>query len=206
VGGPPWPEPERAVQHVGLEDRLEHDLERRLHDPVGHRGDRQRPLLDRAGLGNPHPTRRQRSVAATRKGHGELVEQPVNPILLDLLDGELVDAGRAAVTAHLLPRPLQDVPAGELVVQRVEPSSGIGLGRPVQCMLQGTDRVELLDANIWGGTSHDGHSPALLTSLHTDEAAALPITGGCVVHPARAVLRPPPTPCWPAVPFPVTRL
>jgi hypothetical protein len=87
-------------------------------------------------------------------------------------------------------------------------SSGISLGRPVQRMLQGTDRVEglgLLDASR-GGTSHDGHSPALLASLRADEAAALPITGGCVVLPARAVLRPPPTPCWLAVPFPVARL
>jgi hypothetical protein len=71
-------------------------------------------------------------------------------------------------------------------------------------MLQGTDRVEifrLLNAHR-GGTSHDGHSPALLASMRADEAAALPITGGCVVRPARSVLRPPPTPCWPAVPFP----
>jgi hypothetical protein len=119
------------------------------------------------------------------------------PVQLDLGDGYLVDARRATVAAHLCPRPLQDISAGELVVQRVEPSSGIGLGRPVQRMLQGTDRVEgpgLLDAHR-GGTSHHGHSPALLASLHADEAAALPITGGCVVRPARSVLRPPPTPC-----------
>src|SRR6266511_2010769 len=92
--------------------------------------------------------------------------------------------------------------------QRVEPSSGIGLGRPVQRMMQGTDRVEtlrLLDASR-GGTSHDGHSPALLASLRTDKAAALPITGGYVVQPARPVLRPPPTPCRPAAHFPVSRL
>src|SRR6266508_1289819 len=38
------------------------------------------------------------------------------------------------------------------------------------------------------------------SNLRTDEAAALPITGGCVVHPARSVLRPPPTPCWPPSP------
>jgi hypothetical protein len=209
LGGAPWPEPERAVQHIRLDDRLEHDLQRGLHDPVRHRRDRQRPLLRRrAGLGNPHPARRKRSVAAALQHHGKLVEQPVNPVLLDLLDGYLVDARRATVAAHLLPRPLQDIPAEELVVQRVEPSSGIGLGRPVQRMLQGTDRVEifrLLNAHR-GGTSHDGHSPALLASLRADEAAALPITGGCVARPARSVLRPPPTPCWLAVPFPVARL
>ena len=80
LGGAPWPEPERAVQHIRLDDRLEHDLQRGLHDPVRHRRDRQRPLLRRrAGLGNPHPARRKRSVAAALQHHGKLVEQPVNP-------------------------------------------------------------------------------------------------------------------------------
>jgi DNA invertase Pin-like site-specific DNA recombinase len=45
VRRPPGAKPKRAVQHVGLEDRLEHDPQGRLHDPVAHRGDRQRPLL-----------------------------------------------------------------------------------------------------------------------------------------------------------------
>ena len=42
----------------------------------------------------------------------------------------------------------------------------------------------------------------LLTDVRTDEAAALPITGGYAVHPAQAVLRPPPTPTRPAIHFP----
>ncbi|MGF6891732.1 hypothetical protein ABIA39_002075, partial [Nocardia sp. GAS34] len=33
-------EPERAVQHAGFEDRLEHDPARRLHDPVTNSGNR----------------------------------------------------------------------------------------------------------------------------------------------------------------------
>jgi hypothetical protein len=44
-------EPERARQHVGLEDRLDDQLEGRLHDAVADRGNRQRPLLGRPGLG-----------------------------------------------------------------------------------------------------------------------------------------------------------
>src|SRR5438094_6297980 len=36
-----------------------------------------------------------------------------------------------------------------------------------------------------------------------NEVAVLPITGGYVVRPARPVLRPPPTPCWPAAHFPL---
>jgi hypothetical protein len=38
--------------------------------------------------------------------------------------------------------------------------------------------------------------------MRIDEAAALPITGGCVVRSARSVLRPPPTPFRLAVHFP----
>ena len=42
----------------------------------------------------------------------------------------------------------------------------------------------------------------LLHLTRTDEAAALPITGGSAVRPAQPVLRPPPTPTRPAVRFP----
>jgi hypothetical protein len=42
----------------------------------------------------------------------------------------------------------------------------------------------------------------LLHLTRTDEAAALPITAGCVVRSAQAVLRPPPTPTRPAIHFP----
>src|SRR5437763_1116996 len=76
----------------------------------------------------------------------------------------------------------------------------IGLGRPVKRMLQGTDRVEPLDTE--GGTSLHGTHRPLLANLRVDEAAALPITDGCVVRPARAVLRPPPTPSRLAAHFP----
>jgi hypothetical protein len=69
-------------------------------------------------------------------------------------------------------RRFQDVPAVDLVIQRVESSSGISLGRPVKRMLQGTDRVERLDPE--GGTSHDGTHRPLLVTRRMDEAAALP--------------------------------
>ena len=69
--------------------------------------------------------------------------------------GGLVDARRAAVAAHLHPRPPQDVSAVDLVPQRVEPSPGIGLGRPVKRMLQGTDRIRGRPSPD-GGTSRNG--------------------------------------------------
>jgi hypothetical protein len=45
VRRPSRAEPERTVGHVGLEDRLEHDLRRHLHDPVTGRGNRKRSLV-----------------------------------------------------------------------------------------------------------------------------------------------------------------
>ena len=60
------------------------------------------------------------------------------------------------------------VPAVDLVVERVEPSSGIGLGRPVERSLQVSDRVLL------GGTSHDGTHRPFPVTRRMDEAAALP--------------------------------
>ena len=76
-------------------------------------------------------------------------------MLLDLFDGCPVDTGRAAVAAHRLPRALQDVPAIDLVMERVEPPSGVGLGRPVERSLQ------FLNLVYFSGSSHLWHSPIL---------------------------------------------
>nr|WP_277350241.1 hypothetical protein [Nonomuraea sp. FMUSA5-5] len=137
----PGPEPEGAVGHVGLEDRLEHDLQRSLHDTVTNCRDRQRPHLAAARLRDEHPPRRQRPIAPLPHLFSQLTEQPVNAVLLDLGQGGLVDVRRAIVPAHHNPRTLQHVPAEDLVEQRMEPTPGIGLGRPVERMLQGTDRI-----------------------------------------------------------------
>src|SRR6185312_707896 len=89
---------------------------------------------------------------------GQLAEQPVHAVLLDASQGDLVDARRAVIAAHLGPRAPQNVTAADLVIQRVESSSGIGLGRPVQRMLQGTDRIgrDTPARSRSGGTSTDG--------------------------------------------------
>ena len=144
------PEAERARLEVGLEDRFDHRLQGRLHDPVAHRRDRKRPPLLPTGLRDEDPARRQRTVAPLLQLRGQLVEQTIDPVLLDGGEGDAVDAGRAAIGAHLPPRPLQDVPAVDLVVERVEASSGLGLGRPVERSLQFSDPVLL------GGHSHVG--------------------------------------------------
>ncbi len=61
--------------------------------------------------------------------------------VLDSGQDDLVDARRTTIAAHRDPRAPQHVTTADLVIQRVDPTSGIGLGRPVQRMLQGTDRI-----------------------------------------------------------------
>jgi hypothetical protein len=94
------------------------------------------------------------------------------------------------------PRPPHNVSAPDLVMQRMEPTSRIGLGRPVQRMLQGTNRVT--DGPHRGGTSRNGtHRIPLLHRPARERSSGPSLTGGCVVRTARPVLRPPPTPSRP---------
>jgi len=95
----------------------EHDLHRGLHDPVTHRRNRQRTQLPTAGLGYEHPTRRRRAPSADLQIRDQLIQQPGHPVLLDIGDARPVDTGRAAIAAHINPRPLQDVPAIDLVAK-----------------------------------------------------------------------------------------
>src|SRR6266545_879300 len=57
----PGPKPERALQHVGLEDRLNDDLCGRLHNAVADRGDREWTKLLTSGLRDEHPARGKRT-------------------------------------------------------------------------------------------------------------------------------------------------
>ena len=76
----------------------------------------------------------------------------------------------------------------DLVIERVEPSSGVGLGRPVKRPLQDLDLV------CCGGSRHEGTHRTLPCAEAHRRSRGPSLTGGCVVRPARAVLRPPPTP------------
>ena len=79
-----------------------------------------------------------------------------------------MEARGAAIAAHLLPGALQHVPAMDLLIERVEPSPGTSLGRPVKRPLQDLDLVNC------GGTSHEGTHQPFPAPRRTDEAAALP--------------------------------
>ena len=174
VRRPPRAEPEAARQEVRLEDRLEHDLQRGLHDTVADSRNRQRPLLIRSRLRDEHPPGRQRPVPSLPQFRGQLAEQPGHPVLLDVRQRDAINASSAAIAAHVLPRPVQHVAAVDLVEQRMEPSAGIGLGRPVKRMLKRSDSVPADSRQ--GGPSRNRtgtHQPEASRS-RANEAAALP--------------------------------
>lgn len=104
-----------------------------------------------SGLRYQHPPGQQRTPSSLPQVLGYFVQKSFDPVLLDIGQGGSIDARCAIVTAHRDPRPAQDVPAIDLVPQRVKPSSRAGLGRPVQHMPQGTNRV--LCGPHHGGTS-----------------------------------------------------
>ena len=122
------------------------------------------------GFGMKDPARRERAVATCPEVRFALVEQLGDAMALDLLDRLPVGAGRAAIGAHLPPRPLQDVPAVNLVLERVETSPAIGLGHPVERSLQFSGAV------CRGGNSHAGHSPNLSLHVTRGRSSGPPLT------------------------------
>jgi hypothetical protein len=85
-----------------------------------------------AGLGYEYPPERHRMPPVLPQVRNQRIEYPGHPVLLNGIRSDPVDAPRAVIAAHPDPRTPHDVPAQDLVMQRVEPSSGIGLGRPVR--------------------------------------------------------------------------
>jgi hypothetical protein len=86
------PKPIRGRTEVRLEDRLEHELGRRLHDPVAHRRDAQASELPRALRDQPL-ARRQRTVGAILELLAELVKDTLHAHLLDPRAGLAIDTG-----------------------------------------------------------------------------------------------------------------
>ncbi len=158
VGRAPWAEPVAGRGEVGLEDRFKDQLRRRHRYPVAHGRDAKRPGRPRpARLGDVDPPQRRRPVRPGPECCGEVVEEGRHPGRLDTGDGDSVGAGRPSVGAHLVPGPFEDVAAGDLVEQGMEPAVRLLLGAAVQHALQGTNLVQAVGPR--GGPSPHGHSP-----------------------------------------------
>src|SRR5947208_6936330 len=120
----------------------------------------------------------------------QLVEEPSNAVLLDISQRGLIDARRPTIAEHRNPRPPQDILPEDLVSQRMEPTSGISLGCPVERMLQGTDRIHRYGSRSGGTSRNDTHRapPHYITHRRSSGPS---LTDGSVVRSAQSVLRPP---------------
>ena len=154
-----------------------------MHDAVTDGPYRKRPLLLPTRLRDVDPfgPGRVETVSLSAPLPARLTDEIFQ--LLDVGDGYLVDAGCTGIAAHLHPRPprpLQDVPAMDLVKERVESSLGIGLGRPVKLALQGTDCVELI-VDALGGTSRRALTSLSFSHKH-GRSSGPSLSDGCVVR------------------------
>ena len=142
VGRQPGPEPVAGREEVGFEDRLEHDLRRRHHLPVGHTRDTERPQLPRpARLWDMNAPQRPRPVRSGTQLGGELVEKAAHPGSHDIVDCDPIDARGSTVGTDLAPGPPEHVAAGDLVIERVEAAILVLLGTAVEHALESTNPI-----------------------------------------------------------------
>ncbi len=92
----------RAVQEVGLDDRLDDQLRGRLDDAIPDGGNAEHALAP-LRLGDRNPPDCERAVGSLAQLCFELIEELVHPLLADCVDGLAVDAGRAAASLDLSP-------------------------------------------------------------------------------------------------------
>ena len=122
------PKPVRRGAEVRLEDRLQHQRRRHLHNPISHRRDAKWPPAA-IGLRDVTPQNRLRTIPACAQHRAELVQHPPDPVLLDLGQGLTIHPGRAAVASDAPPRLLEDVTPPDPVHQGVETPLRGSLGR-----------------------------------------------------------------------------
>ena len=130
VCSPHGPKPVGDRHEVGLEDRFQHQLQRRLDDPVGDGGNAEFPQLPRPArfrnLAFPH---RQRPERARLELGTQVVQEAGNPdLVFDVGDRKAVHAGRpgTGVARDPIERHDQRCRVVHEVEQVVEPAAGIG--------------------------------------------------------------------------------
>jgi hypothetical protein len=179
VSRPLGPKPIAGRQEVGLEDRFKDQLRRRHRYPVAHAWDRQRPGTARLSwLGDEDSPQRLRPVGPSPKLRGELLKEGRHPGRLHGVDGHPINARRPSVSTDLVPGPLEDVAAGDLVEQGMEATVRLLLGAAVQHTLQGTGRIQAIGSR--GGPSpHAGTHRSSPSSMRVDEVGVLGPGGLC---------------------------
>jgi hypothetical protein len=159
------PKPIRAVFEVRFKDRLNHELRRRLHHSIAHRGDPQRPLRT-VRLRDVLAPYRLRPVLSGPEAMLYILEKLFHASLLDHRQGLPVDAGSPLVHLDPLPRLCQNVTPADPVVQRVETARTASLGGHVKPAPELSDFVRRVVGPL-------GHALALIPSHRRDQSRAL---------------------------------
>ncbi len=190
MGRASGPKPIACRQEVGLEDRLQDQLRRGHDHPVAHARDPKRPGTTRLPrFGDMDPPQRRRPVGPGPKRCREVAEEGRHPGRLDVGDGDPIGAGRPSVCSHLVPGPEQDVAAGDLVVQGMEPALRLLLGTAVEHTLQGTGRVQAVGPR--GGPSpHRALTDPLPATPASMKQGSFPRAGLCCPKPSSGTTTP----------------
>jgi hypothetical protein len=119
----------RAVHKIGLKYRLDHQQCGRLDHAIPDTGNAQRPLFA-VGFGNVYSQNRRWTIPAAAKRLLDLVDKRRHSPALrfNTADTDAVNPGCSLLGSHPLPGRLQNVPAKDAVIERVEPKQRLSLG------------------------------------------------------------------------------
>ena len=167
------PKPIRRGAEIRLEDGLQHERRGHLRHSVSDRRNAERPL-PAIGLRDVSPQDRLRTIRACAQCGAELVQQSLDPILLDVGQGLAIDPRRAAVRLHPPPCLLEDVTPPDPIHQGMEAAFRGSLGRDPQSTLQLAHVVDGRAPTGVIGTGPAGHALARACSVNVTTAGTLP--------------------------------
>src|SRR3990172_6685826 len=171
-------------QKIRLEDRLDHDLDRRLHHSVPDHRYPQRALLRLARFLDPAAAHRLRPIALLAQLLSQLGEKHLHTDhLLDVLETLPVDSGRPVVRPDLLPGHPQHVLPIDLIVEGSKSPTQRLFRCTGKCVLQGSDFGAHVHSLL--GT----HAP--LPALHTRSKQGRTLRTDCSLLPIIASPAPP---------------
>ncbi|MDQ2759022.1 MAG: hypothetical protein M3Y17_00925, partial [Actinomycetota bacterium] len=110
-----------------------------------------------------NPPERPRPVGPGAQLLHEPVEEVAHPGAHKIVDGDAIDAQRAAVSPDLAPSPLEHVAAGDLVIEGVETTILILLSTAVEHALESTNPVHAF--GVADGSSRYGTHQSPLSSF-----------------------------------------
>ena len=151
---------------------VQHERRRHLRHPVSDRWDAQRPL-PAVGLRDVAPQNRLRPIRACLQRRAELLQQALDPVLLNRCERRPIDTRCAAVRLHPPPCLLEDVTPPDPVHQDMKAALRGSLGRDPQPTLQLAHFV----GGRWSpggvGTGRAGHALARACSASVTTAGTL---------------------------------